>query len=140
MFINFNNRGEILSLAQRFKRFTRSSRRRKPWTNTTRTGKRTTGSVTRAAVDSVRDAVEARGGFTAMSLASGNERRRWHGTGRNCNIGDNGQTSFCSSPQCSLCCILRTSFDMARSKGGNFGSGIYTSSASSKFVTHSEVV
>ena len=136
---NFNNHGEILHLAQRFRRFTRSSRSDKPWINITRTGKPTTESVTQAVVDPARDSVEARGGFAARGLTAGNERRRWHGTNRNCNIGDNGQTSFCYSPQCSLCCILRTSFDTGHSAKkhglGCFGNGIYTSSASSKFVT-----
>ena len=44
---------------------------------------------------------------------AGNENRRWHGTRRICNIGDKGHTQFCSAPNCSLCCIMRTSFDVS---------------------------
>jgi len=89
-----------------------------------------------------RDEVEARGKFTAIDLTPGNQRRRWHGTNRNCNIGDNGLTSFCYSPQCSLCCIIRTSFDIRHSKKktgwGRFGNGIYTSATSSKSNDYSK--
>jgi len=88
--------------------------------------------------------VEARGRFSAYGLSSGNQLRRWHGTTRNCNIGDNGRTSLCHSPQCSLCSIIRNSFDMAhvgkKTGWGRFGAGIYTSSTSSKFVGYSPVV
>jgi len=88
-----------------------------------------------------RDGVEARGGFTTKNLTSGNQRRRWYGTNRNCNIGDNGRTSLCSSPHCSLCCIIGTSFNIAHSKKtgwGQFGNGIYTSSTSSKSNDYSK--
>jgi len=88
--------------------------------------------------------VEARGNFTASGLTSGNLVRRWHGTSRGCNIGDNGRTSFCYSPQCSLCCIIKTSFDIGHTKKktgwGRFGNGIYTSSTSSKFVGYSSII
>lgn len=81
---------------------------------------------------------EVRGGFTTMGLPPGNQRLRWHGTNRNCNIGDNGRTSPCCSPHCSLCRIIKTSFNVAHSKKktgwGRFGQGIYTSSTSSKLV------
>ena len=106
-----------------------------------RIGKRDIESIIRAAIDSVRNAVEAQGNFTAGGLTSGNLVRRWHGTNRNCNIGDNGQTSLCSSLECALCGIIKTSFDIGRSKKktgwGRFGNGIYTSSTSSKFVGYS---
>ena len=85
--------------------------------------------------------MEARGNFTGSGLTMGNQLRRWHGTNRKCNIGDNGRTSLCYSPQCSLCCIIKSSFDMAHSKRktgwGRFGNGIYTSATSSKFVGYS---
>lgn len=59
-------------------------------------------------------------------------------------MGDDGRTSFCYSSQCSLCCIIKTSFDIAHSKKktgwGRFGNGIYTSSTSSKFVVLSPIV
>lgn len=83
-----------------------------------------------------RDSVEARGNFTAVNRPPGNENRRWHGTRRKCALGDKGCTTFCSDLQCSLCCIIRTSFDLAhfgkKTSWGRFGPGIYTSSTSSK--------
>ncbi|KAI3609198.1 hypothetical protein WG66_010664 [Moniliophthora roreri] len=75
--------------------------------------------------------VEARGQFVAAGRSKGNENRRWHGTRRECLLGDNGQTQFCTSTTCSLCCILRTSFDVTKAAWGSFGQGIYTSSTSS---------
>jgi len=85
------------------------------------------------------DAVEARGHFTGMNRPPGNENRRWHGTRRKCTLGDKGCTTFCSDAQCSLCCIVKTSFDLAhfgkKTSWGRFGPGIYTSSTSSKFVS-----
>ena len=86
-----------------------------------------------------RDSVEARGHFTAVNRPPGNENRRWHGTRRKCTLGDKGCTTFCSDLQCSLCCIVKTSFDLAffgkKTSWGRFGPGIYTSSTSSKFVS-----
>ena len=39
----------------------------------------------------------------------------FHGTRRTCLLGeDDGQISICSSPQCSLCRIIESSFDVAR--------------------------
>ena len=85
--------------------------------------------------------MEARGNFAARGLTAGNQLRRWHGTNRNCNIGDNGRTTICYSSRCSLCCIIKSSFDLTYSKKktgwGRFGNGIYTSSTSSKFVGYS---
>ena len=85
------------------------------------------------------DSVEARGHFTAVNRPPGNENRRWHGTRRKCTLGDKGCTTFCPDPQCSLCCIVKTSFDLAhfgkKTSWGRFGAGIYTSSTSSKFVS-----
>ncbi|KAG6331542.1 hypothetical protein ID866_7552 [Astraeus odoratus] len=102
------------------------------------------------------DRVEARGNFKASSGCSpGNEKRRWHGTRRECLLGTNGNTTFCSSSACSLCRILETSYSL-KMFGRNtqwgrqvlatfptslvticallcrFGVGIYTSSTSSK--------
>lgn len=89
-------------------------------------------------VPNSRDSVEARGHFTGVNRPPGNENRRWHGTRRKCTLGDIGCTTFCSDPQCSLCCIIKTSFDLAhfgkKTSWGRFGAGIYTSSTSSKFV------
>ena len=109
-----------------------------------RTGKRPIEYVIQVFINYARKAVEARGRFAARGLTSGNQLRRWHGANRNCNIGDNGRTSFCSSPLCSLCCIIRTSFSIAHSRKktrwGRFGNGIYTSSTSSKSVGYSSIV
>ncbi|EPQ53568.1 ADP-ribosylation [Gloeophyllum trabeum ATCC 11539] len=75
-----------------------------------------------------------------MGLPEGNERRRFHGTKRACNLGDKGSTMLCSLPECSLCGIIKTSFKLSlagtahpwRRKAGRFGAGIYTSATSSK--------
>uniref|UniRef100_A0A0W0F9V8 PARP catalytic domain-containing protein n=1 Tax=Moniliophthora roreri TaxID=221103 RepID=A0A0W0F9V8_MONRR len=84
------------------------------------------------AYENYKSSVEARGQFVAAGRSKGNENRRWHGTRRECLLGDNGQTQFCTSTTCSLCCILRTSFDVTKAAWGSFGQGIYTSSTSSK--------
>ena len=60
-----------------------------------------------------RDQVESHGQFAQKGRTAGNENRRWHGTRRECTLGDKGNTSFCNSTTCSLCCILKTSFDLA---------------------------
>jgi len=57
-------------------------------------------------------------------------RRQWHGTTRECNLGDSGIQDPCSSQTCLLCSIIRTSFQNAKA-------GIYTSSTSSKSHLHS---
>lgn len=83
-----------------------------------------------------RAATEARGNFVAARRTAGNECRRWHGTTRKCLVGDSGHKDPCSSPACSLCCILKTSYNLnlfgKKTGWGRFGSGIYTSSTSSK--------
>ena len=85
-----------------------------------------------------RDKTERKGNFVAVGRSPGNENRRWHGTQRKCNIGDKGVTNFCTDSGCSLCCILKTSFDIRfvgrATDRGIYGAGIYTSSTSSKFV------
>ncbi|KAF9783095.1 hypothetical protein BJ322DRAFT_1008547 [Thelephora terrestris] len=81
-----------------------------------------------------RNVVEGRGAFTSNGRPAGNQQRRWHGTNRECGLGENGRNSFCYSAQCSLCCIIRASFDLTHSgkkSGSSFGHGIYTSSTSS---------
>ena len=85
----------------------------------------------------VRATVEARGQFLLTQRSAGNENRRWHGTKRECNLGDKGVTSFCSSPACSLCRIIQTSYNS--SLAGSFGSGVYTSSTSSKSVPFPDI-
>ncbi|KAL1740193.1 hypothetical protein HDZ31DRAFT_5374, partial [Schizophyllum fasciatum] len=80
--------------------------------------------------------VEIRGNFAAHGRSAGNENRRWHGTKRDCSLGERGQMQPCVSPTCSTCCIIRNSFDLRFFKGrtgwGRFGRGIYTSATSSK--------
>ncbi|KAH9481196.1 Protein mono-ADP-ribosyltransferase PARP4 [Psilocybe cubensis] len=89
-----------------------------------------------AAYNTYRSAVEARGQFVGSGRSEGNENRRWHGTRRVCNLGDKGHTQFCAASNCSLCCIIRTSYDISlwgkKTGWGRFGKGIYTSSTSSK--------
>lgn len=70
-------------------------------------------------------------------LPNGNTQRRWHGTVRACQLGnDESSTSFCDMERCLLCNILKSSFEKAkagaRTNFGRFGSGIYTSATSSK--------
>ncbi|KAG2118511.1 ADP-ribosylation [Suillus cothurnatus] len=89
-----------------------------------------------AKYEAYRAAVEGRGNFVAAGRSAGNENRRWHGTTRECNLGENGNSTLCSSQTCSLCCILRTSYNLnlfgKKTGWGRFGHGIYTSSTSSK--------
>jgi hypothetical protein len=45
----------------------------------------------------------------------------FHGTKRACTIAENPQNVVCcSASDCNLCCILRGSYNMERSKGGEF--------------------
>lgn len=89
-----------------------------------------------ARYETYRSQVEARGNFVAAGRSAGNENRRWHGTTRECLLGDNGNCNLCTSPSCSLCGILRTSYSLSlfgkKTGWGRFGAGIYTSSTSSK--------
>jgi len=66
-----------------------------------------------------------------------NSKRRWHGTVRACNLGDEAnERDLCSIDDCSLCLIIKSSFQLARAgqrtNFGRFGAGIYTSATSSK--------
>ncbi|KZT01037.1 ADP-ribosylation [Laetiporus sulphureus 93-53] len=79
-----------------------------------------------------RQSVERRTG-----LPGGNSKRRWHGTVRECRLGDSdNDLMLCSIGGCSLCSIIRSSFSLAqaykRTNFGRFGHGIYTSATSSK--------
>jgi len=92
--------------------------------------------------DAYKAAVESRGQFTSAGMSAGNEHRRWHGTRRECKLGDKSNTRFCASSTCSLCCIIKTSFDVGlwgkKTGWGRFGAGIYTSSTSSKANDYSQ--
>ncbi|KAH8112677.1 hypothetical protein DFH11DRAFT_1784149, partial [Phellopilus nigrolimitatus] len=92
--------------------------------------------------EAYRDSVETRGQFKAAGRSVGNENRRWHGTRRECSLGDQGHTQFCASTTCSLCCIVKTTYDLSffkkRTSWGRFGCGIYTSSTSSKSDDYSD--
>jgi hypothetical protein len=82
--------------------------------------------------------LEAKNGHTKRGEEPGNERRRWHGTTRACNLGDSPtNTKFCSNSGCALCNIIKTTYRMSAAAGGLFGSGIYTSATSSKSDTYS---
>ncbi|KXN81923.1 hypothetical protein AN958_03408, partial [Leucoagaricus sp. SymC.cos] len=95
-----------------------------------------------AAYEAYKINVESRGQFVSQGRSAGNENRRWHGTRRECHLGDKGHTRLCSSTTCSLCCIIRTSYDLKlfgkKTGWGRFGRGIYTSSTSSKSNDYSQ--
>lgn len=91
--------------------------------------------ISPTAVVFFRNILEAKGKFSAKGKYPGNEYLLWHGTARACRLGEPGQNVFCTSPNCSLCSIARGSFNMACANAGawqRFGSGIYTSTKSSK--------
>ncbi|KAG8816814.1 hypothetical protein FRC18_000807 [Serendipita sp. 400] len=85
--------------------------------------------------------VEREGNFVASGRTEGNENRRFHGSTRQCRLGDPGNTQLCSNTNCPLCGILRTSFDLAffKVKTGfaRFGRGHYTTATSSKSDSYS---
>ncbi|KAF9243539.1 ADP-ribosylation [Melanogaster broomeanus] len=81
-----------------------------------------------ARYEAYRASVEARGKFVAAGRSAGNENRRWHGTTRECLLGDQGT----SEPLLNL---------FGKKTGwGRFGAGIYTSSTSSKSNDYSSNV
>ncbi|KAG8990019.1 hypothetical protein FRB90_001968 [Tulasnella sp. 427] len=80
-------------------------------------------------------AIDASYKFKAEGMFPANERRRWHGTKRECTVGDPGTTptGFCQSPTCSMCIVMQRSFDKEKCAAGSmFGKGVYTSGTSSK--------
>ncbi|KAI0292719.1 hypothetical protein BC826DRAFT_894634, partial [Russula brevipes] len=67
----------------------------------------------------------------------GNTRRRFHGTIRECTLGDTSPDSkLCTNDACSLCRIIESSFQLPEWVSAQtlvrFGYGIYTSATSSK--------
>ncbi|EGN92096.1 hypothetical protein SERLA73DRAFT_99752 [Serpula lacrymans var. lacrymans S7.3] len=86
-----------------------------------------------------RAGVEARGHFKRRKLPEGNERRRWHGTRRECKLGDPGNTKLCKVPTCNVCNIMRSSLKVSqagKNYGMRFGAGVYTSSSSETSVAY----
>jgi hypothetical protein len=69
------------------------------------------------------------------------EVRRFHGTslGESCNLGIDLSSKPCDSPDCAVCSICKTGFDMSKARDGaaargweRFGPGLYFSSTSGK--------
>jgi len=91
--------------------------------------------ATEDAFQKYRMQVEGKGNFAQLKKTPGNENRRWHGTYRHCNLGDSpNNLTTCGNTACSMCNIVRTSFDMKYNVRGAYGMGIYTSAFSS--VSH----
>ncbi|KAJ8509194.1 hypothetical protein ONZ45_g8614 [Pleurotus djamor] len=69
-----------------------------------------------------------------LSKRIGNEQYMWHGTKRECTIGDdNTKLTACHLPKCGVCHILRATLDPSKaSPGSMFGIGAYVSPTSSK--------
>ncbi|KIM75756.1 hypothetical protein PILCRDRAFT_78511 [Piloderma croceum F 1598] len=75
--------------------------------------------------------------YTEYRLTHGNEHFRYHGTKRNCKLGDKGHTKICTSSLCSACSIIKTSFEVSLANpSGVFGKGVYTSSVSNKSANY----
>ncbi|EKM52988.1 uncharacterized protein PHACADRAFT_99581 [Phanerochaete carnosa HHB-10118-sp] len=70
----------------------------------------------------------------------GNEQKLWHGTIRQCKLGDDGRNLRpCGDPQCALCQIISTSYQKKFSDSrGRYGKGIYSSTTSSKAAGYSK--
>ncbi|KAG9052985.1 hypothetical protein FS842_008925 [Serendipita sp. 407] len=95
-----------------------------------------------------RDIVESTHQFlenSTQAVRAGNEQARWHGTTCACtltaeNPGANGGGRLCSIRGCSLCNIVRVSYDLSYSgvKWGRYGKGIYTTCTSSKASDYSK--
>jgi len=72
----------------------------------------------------------------------GNVQSLWHGTARECTLGDSGADSdmrLCNNSKCALCGILRKGFRKNRAKStGMYGLGLYACTASSKATWYSK--
>ncbi|CCM03572.1 uncharacterized protein FIBRA_05708 [Fibroporia radiculosa] len=99
---------------------------------------------TRPAIKHVYKIIESAGflqPYDAYRKRIGNEKFRYHGTSRQCKLGDTGQTMLCSQTNCAVCNILKTSFKVSLAKpSGAFGAGVYSSSASNKSMSYSNGV
>jgi len=69
-----------------------------------------------------REGVEIKCNFVTEGITAGNQQLLWHGTARECKVGDPGNETPCTSASCSLCNIIRFSFDTNRfgSKSGRW--------------------
>lgn len=82
-----------------------------------------------------RNRIELKRKYIPKGSKPGNEQWRWHGTFCGCSITTYTSTgSICSERSCSLCGIIRNSYDISWSgqKWGRYGRGIYTTCTSSK--------
>ncbi|KAI0784002.1 hypothetical protein BC629DRAFT_1594120 [Irpex lacteus] len=75
--------------------------------------------------------------FFTTSQVDVKETLLFHGTTRGCLLAESEKNGLlCNLPECHLCNIIRESFDMrkcgSKNKFSRFGTGIYTSSCSSK--------
>ncbi|KIO22225.1 hypothetical protein M407DRAFT_28240 [Tulasnella calospora MUT 4182] len=78
-------------------------------------------------------AIDASYSFEAEGMFAANERRLWHGTKRECTVGDPGTapTGFCKSTTYSICIIVQPSFSKEKSaRGFMFEKGVCTSGTS----------
>ncbi|KAF5326082.1 hypothetical protein D9611_000900 [Ephemerocybe angulata] len=74
--------------------------------------------------------------YDAYRKAVKNETFRYHGTGRQCQLGVM-TTQLCTSSSYPVCNILKTSFKVSIAKTtGAFGAGVYSSSASNKAYSY----
>ncbi|TEB34609.1 ADP-ribosylation [Coprinellus micaceus] len=76
-------------------------------------------------------------GVAGKTSDPANEQLLFHGTTRCCLLGDDPRsTRLCSVPQCNLCCVIRSSFDVkkcgTKHRFKRFGKGIYATTCSSK--------
>ncbi|TFK27461.1 ADP-ribosylation [Coprinopsis marcescibilis] len=81
--------------------------------------------------------VAAAPGLAGRVKNPANEHLLFHGTTRSCLLGEDGRsTRLCNLPLCSLCCVIRNSFSIdkcgSKHRFKRFGTGIYTTSCSSK--------
>ncbi|KIM28483.1 hypothetical protein M408DRAFT_329525 [Serendipita vermifera MAFF 305830] len=87
-----------------------------------------------------KEGVESQRRFLPRNMTEGNEQYRWHGTTRECKVGDPGQKALCTSASCPMCCIMRHSYDVDKfgPRWGRFGKGVYCSATSSKSNDYSK--
>ena len=117
----------MLKAAQQYGMFTKSFRTHRFVTNIMRIGTYIflcKGRIITRLPDIHSASVEQREGFLKHGKRPGNETEGWHGTRRGCLLGNDGCVAFCDSTACSLCAIIKTSFDVAYGASGlGFGLG-----------------